>query len=587
MTLRRFAICATVVLAGTTWLAACGGATDPTPPQAPSPNPPRPTTVVVSPTTAELASLGATVQFRAQVNDQNGQSMAGVAVTWASGAAAVVTVNATGLVTAAGNGTATVSATAGSASGVATVIVAQRVSAVTVTPPPADSVVAGDTLRLSAEASDANGHPIASTEFEWSSSDAAVATVDATGLVTAVDSGTATITASVGETTGEAVLRVVPPGELLEPLLDSLMVAFTAEHDIGAAAIGVMKDGVVVYDRVFGWKDRERTIPLPEDAMMRIASVTKPFTAAAVRELAREGALDLDAFAFDLGQAGGGVLDIEPFPALGDARLAEITVRHLLTHRGGWDRSIAGDLTYREIEIAEVMSVPSPPGRLNTVRYILGRPLEFDPGSERSYSNIGYLVLGLIIEEVSGTDYLTLLFDRVLSPLGVSDGDVILGRTFPRDRSDREPWYDNGDWLTRNVFDPDGPRVRWPEGGWDHEARVAQGRLVASTEPILRFLDVYQVAGDDIGRHRRRPEPTGWHWNHTGSLPGTNAVARQRWDGVNYVVLFNKRHSSNYAGQIRDMIDDILNNTRIAWPQGRQAPDGARRMPDASDGEPR
>ncbi|MDE0357748.1 MAG: serine hydrolase [Gammaproteobacteria bacterium] len=570
MTLDSRASVAAIAVAGATWLAACaGGATDPAPP--PASPPPRPTTVVVSPATAELASLGATVQFRAQVNDQNGQAMTGASVTWASGAAAVATVNSTGLVTAAGNGTATVSATAGSASGTATVTVAQRASAVAVMPPPADSVVAGDTLRLTAEASDANGHPVTGAEFEWSSSDAAVATVDAAGLVTAVRSGTATITASAGEATGDAVLRVIPPSELLEPLLDSLMVAFTGEHDIGAAAIGLMKDGVIVYERVFGWKDRERTIPLPEDAMMRLASVTKPFTAAAVHELAREGALDLDAFVFDLGQTGGGLLDIEPFAALGDARLAEITVRHLLAHRGGWDRSIAGDLTYREIAIAEAMSVPSPPGRLNTVRYILGQPLEFDPGSERSYSNIGYLVLGLIIEEVSGTNYLSLLFERVLSPLGVHDGDVILGRTFPQDRSDREPWYDYGDWRTRNVFDPDGPRVRWPEGGWDHEARVAQGRLVASTAPILRFLDVYQVAGDDIGTRRRRPEPIRWRWNHTGSLPGTSSVARQRWDGINYVVLFNKGPQPHYGRLIRDIIDDILDNTRIAWPHAHRA----------------
>lgn len=199
---------AAIAVAGATWMVACGGGTtDPPPAPPPASPPPRPTTVVVSPATAELASLGATVQFRAQVNDQNGQAIAGASVTWASGGAAVATVNSAGLVTAAGNGTATVSATAGSASGTATVTVAQRVSAVAVMPPPADSVVAGDTLRLSAEAFDANGHPVAGAEFEWSSSDAAVATVDAAGLVTAVRSGTATITASAGEATGDAVLR--------------------------------------------------------------------------------------------------------------------------------------------------------------------------------------------------------------------------------------------------------------------------------------------------------------------------------------------------------------------------------------------
>ena len=551
------------------WAVGCGDGTTGPPP----PDPPRPTTVVVSPATAALSALGATVQLTATVRDQNSQAMAGAAVSWTSSAPGVATVNTSGLVTAADNGTATTTAMAGSASGTAAVIVAQEVSAVTVTPPP-DSLVAGDTLRLSAEAVDANGHPVAGAEFEWSSSAAAVATVDATGLVMAVDSGTATITASARETAGEAVLRVVPPGELLEPLLDSLMVAFTGEHDIGAAAIGMMKDGIIVYDRVFGWKDRERTVPLPEDAMMRLASVTKPFTAAAIHELALEGMLDLDAFVFDFGQTGGGLLDIESFPALGDARLAAITVRHLLAHRGGWNRSMAGDLTFRDIEIAEAMSVPSPPGRLNTVRYILGQPLQFDPGSERSYSNIGYMVLGLIIEEVSGTDYLSLLFEKVLSPLGVRDGDVILGRTFPQDRSDREPWYDYGDWHPRNVFDPGGPPVRWPEGGWHHEALVAHGGLVASTGPILRFLDVYQVnsRADYIGTRRRRPEPTGWRWVHAGRLPGTSTIARQRWDGVNYVVLFNKTEPGSsephYAIRILQIIDDILNNTRIAWPRG-------------------
>ncbi|MYG50019.1 MAG: serine hydrolase, partial [Gemmatimonadales bacterium] len=461
-----------------------------------------------------------------------------------------------------------------------------RPATIVVSPATAELASLGAKVQFRARVNDQNGRPMTGVAVTWASGNSAVATVDATGLATAVDSGTATITASAGEAAGEAVLRVVPRGVSLESLLDSLMVAFAGEHDIGAAAIGVMKDGVIVYDRVFGWKDRERTTPLPENAMMRLASVTKPFTAAAVHELAREGALDLDAFVFDLGQSVGGLLDIEPFPALGDARLARITVRHLLAHRGGWDRSVAGDLTYREIEIAETMSVPSPPGRLNTVRYILGQPLQFDPGSERSYSNIGYLLLGLIIEEVSGTDYLSLLFEKVLSPLGVREDDVILGRTFPQDRSDREPWYDHGDWLTRNVFDPDGPRVRWPEGGWDHEARVAQGRLVASTGPILRLLDVYQVSGEDIGTRRRRPEPIGWRWYHGGGLPGTSTTARQRWDGVNYVVLFNKGLRP-YGRLIGDILDDILDNTRIAWPQGHRAPDGANRDPDAAVGVPR
>ena len=77
--------------AGLAWVAGCGdGATEP-----PPPDPPRPTTVAVTPATAELTALGATEQLRAEVRDQNGQVMTGATVTWASGSAAVATVDPT------------------------------------------------------------------------------------------------------------------------------------------------------------------------------------------------------------------------------------------------------------------------------------------------------------------------------------------------------------------------------------------------------------------------------------------------------------------------------------------------------------
>ncbi|MDE0179369.1 MAG: Ig-like domain-containing protein [Gammaproteobacteria bacterium] len=95
------------------FFAACGdGATEP-----PTPDPSRPTTVTVTPATAELTAVGATVQLNVEVLDQNGQAMAGTTVIWASSATAVATVDRNGLVTAVGNGPATITATAGAASG--------------------------------------------------------------------------------------------------------------------------------------------------------------------------------------------------------------------------------------------------------------------------------------------------------------------------------------------------------------------------------------------------------------------------------------------------------------------------------------
>ena len=192
---------AIAILALLAWAAGCGdGATEP-PPQ-PPPDPPRPTTVTVSPATSRLTALGATVQLTATVLDQNGQTMAGAAVTWESSQAAVATVDAAGLVTAAGNGTATITARAGTASGTAAVTVMQAAGSVVVSPAEATLTVLGDTVRLAAEAFDANGIAVADAQFSWESSNVAVATVDTSGLVTAAGNGTATITASAGAASG-------------------------------------------------------------------------------------------------------------------------------------------------------------------------------------------------------------------------------------------------------------------------------------------------------------------------------------------------------------------------------------------------
>ena len=204
----RIFVFVAATLSAALWAYACGdGTTEPPPPP---PDPPRPTTVTVSPATAQLAALGAMVQLSAEVRDQNGQAMAGAAVSWASSAAAVATVSSTGLVTAVGNGTASITATAGSASGTAAVAVAQEVSAVAVTPA-AETLVAGDTLRLAAEATDANGHPVAEAEVSWASSDTLVAVVDDAGLATALDVGQAEVTATASGITGRAAVTVVAP----------------------------------------------------------------------------------------------------------------------------------------------------------------------------------------------------------------------------------------------------------------------------------------------------------------------------------------------------------------------------------------
>ncbi len=188
---------------------ACGdrGTEPPTPLP---PEPPRPTTVAVSPATARLTALGATVQLGARVLDQRGQVMPGAEAAWSSADTTVATVDGSGLVTAAGNGSANVTATSGPASGSAAVTVAQDAAAVAVMPA-ADTLLPGDTLRLSARAVDGNGHAVTVAEFAWSSSDVSVASVDETGLVLGVAPGEAAIRAVSGTVQGLADITVENP----------------------------------------------------------------------------------------------------------------------------------------------------------------------------------------------------------------------------------------------------------------------------------------------------------------------------------------------------------------------------------------
>ncbi|MYG48086.1 MAG: hypothetical protein F4164_01690, partial [Gemmatimonadales bacterium] len=189
----------------------CGGdTTEPDPVRPPPTRPAPPAAVAVTPQAIEFTALRDTARLLAEVRDANGRVVAGAVVAWASSDTAVATIAASGLAVAAGNGSATLTASAGAASGSAAVTVAQRIAAVVVSPA-ADTLVKGETLRLSGEAQDANGYAVAGTTLAWASSDTTVAVVDGAGAVTGLAAGRADITAAAAGLMGSAELTVLRP----------------------------------------------------------------------------------------------------------------------------------------------------------------------------------------------------------------------------------------------------------------------------------------------------------------------------------------------------------------------------------------
>ena len=355
----------------------------------------------------------------------------------------------------------------------------------------------------------------------------------------------------------------VPVPELAD--FDDAMQDHMALYGLQAGVLAVSRDGCVVYQRGFGWLSESH--PLPENTPMRLASVEKPLTAATVRKLANLGHFSLGDCVFDLDQPGGGILDIEPWGDIGDDELQDITVEDLLHHEGGWDGELIGfDPQFEAIFIAGDMGISSPPGRVNTARYMLSQPLQHSPGTQFAYCNFGYMLLGLIVEQFEGPLHVDAIREHALTPaMWVPATELIRGRTFLADQSPREPAYLCPEYTCTNAFDPEGPQIECPYGRWDHEAFTGHGNLVASAAPLLTFLDRYVVFGSSIGMPLSAPISNG----HTGAIDGTSTVARQRSDGINVVVLFNQRipnSDPDLAATMAAEIYELIDTTSITWP---------------------
>ncbi len=320
-------------------------------------------------------------------------------------------------------------------------------------------------------------------------------------------------------TTGER------PPELA--VFDEAMLSYMDDKAIPTGLLGVAKDGDVVLQRGYGWADSARTGPVSPTALCRIASISKFVTDAAVLKLGRDGELSADTKVLPL-------LSVDP-PGreLADERFRDVTVEHLLRHRGGWDSQQLGyDPMYVPVRVATELGLDGPPSKYDTARHMLARPMQFDPGARKAYSNFGYSLLGQVIEGITGMDYQAYLAAEILGPAGI-DG-ITLGSTRPEHRPPGEVWYESPADCP-NAFTLDESReYSCADAGFLVSEFDSAGGHVASTGSLLAYLDAYWLTGQP--RDDRSPGLRAF-----GSHPGSYAIARQYPNGVDAVALFNSR----------------------------------------------
>ena len=182
--------------------------------------------------------------------------------------------------------------------------------------------------------------------------------------------------------------------------IDAFVAAEMARQRIPGLSIAVVRHGVLAKVKGYGLANVELAVPATPRTVYQSGSVGKQFTAAAVMMLVEKGALSLDD-------------RIARFLPEAPEAWRDITVRHLLTHTSGM-----GDYT-------EKVDLHRDYAPEELLKFAAAQPVEFSPGQKWSYSNSGYMVLGILIQRVSGQFYGDILRDRIFKPLGMDTARVI------------------------------------------------------------------------------------------------------------------------------------------------------------------
>jgi N-acyl-D-amino-acid deacylase len=374
---------------------------------------------------------------------------------------------------------------------------------------------------------------------------------------------------------------------------DDLMKRVMREYKPPGAALAVTYHGRLVYVRGFGHADLEKNEPVEPESLFRIASLSKPFTSAAVMHLVENGKLNLDDRVFPL-------LKLRAHLERGakvDPRLHDIRVHHCLQHSAGWNRDKSWDPMSANAaeEVASALKVRLPIHSRQIIEVAMGKPLDFAPGTQYAYSNFGYCVLGRVIEAVSGKSYREYVSQQILKPVGIHH--MRLGKNLLHDRAPGEvKYYDSKKRTGRAISGPKiGEQVPLPYGVECIETMDANGGWIASAVDLVRFAVAFDdptkcpILNEASSRSMLAPPPgaighrpdgkpkqsyyaCGWDVRpsdrhkgkftkfHVGGLAGSNTLLVCRDDGINWAVLFNS--DEGHDGKAFTVhIDPLLHGT--------------------------
>ena len=324
------------------------------------------------------------------------------------------------------------------------------------------------------------------------------------------------------------------------PDIDALLAEYTGPAVPGASVI-VIRDGRVIWRRAYGMADLERHVAATPETDYRLASVSKQFTAMAVMLLARDAKLSYD-------QPVRAILPELP------AAAQRVTVRHMLNHTSGLPdyEDLIPDTQTVQVSDRNVLALLA---RKDT--------LYFPAGSAYRYSNSGYVLLGLIVERVSGLSFPAFLRARIFAPLGMTatvahvDGaDIVPHRAYGYSPKEGAAGFAATDQSVTSATLGDGgiytnvdDLARWDQALYGSQLVDTATLRAAITPPygFGWFVDTY--------RNERR-------WRHHGETSGFRNEIQRFPDRRFTVIVLTNRNGGDASGVAEQIADALLFDAR-------------------------
>lgn len=309
----------------------------------------------------------------------------------------------------------------------------------------------------------------------------------------------------------------------------------------------VADKGKVIYEKGFGMANMEWAVPNGPDTKFRIGSVTKQFTATLILQLVEEGKIKLDGKLSDY------------LPDYRKDTGGKVTIHQLLNHTSGIP-SYTGLPNF----FAEVSR--NPYSVSDFVKKFASGDLEFEPGSKFSYNNSGYFLLGAIVEKVTGKPYETVLTERILTPLGMTNTGYDHQATLLQKRAagyeKRPAGYINAPYLDMSlpyaagsIYSTVDDLYKWDQSLYEDKVLTAASKQLMFTPGLANYGYGLNIYDQPIGSGGQKTKII----QHGGGINGFNALLTRAVERRQTVIILDNVGLGAYHAKITTSILNLLN----------------------------